>query len=289
MHLNVVLADKCNLSCKMCTFVKNATGAIMPIERYINILEQCANLSIAGAKVMGMRLDGNREALLYPYLEMALTETKKRGFETSLVTNAVLLTQKTSEMLVEGGLDYIEISATGISAEIYENFQGFGCKDVKEQLKVVGENVRYLANFRNKRGSKMYISVVYLSSDESVKDIDSAVFYWKDKGVDSIRFSGDIYQNEDAIIGGADINYYPGTIICKHKVTVATNGDVYPCCYEPGEKMPLGNCLETSLNKIFASKKYYDFHSSIASLEEDLLPKRCKGCIAIACLDKNVE
>ena len=202
MFLRVMLADKCNLSCKMCRFFKYATGAIMPVERYINILEQCAGLTIAGAKVKGIVLQATREGLLYPYLFEALSETKKRGFEAHLETNGLLLTEDTAKMLVEGGLDNLVISVTGTSTEVYKNFQGFGRKNASEQLETVVNNVKNLVYFRNKQGSRLQIVITYIVTEESVQDVDKAVFFWKNIGVDYMMFYTDLNLIEDKISGG---------------------------------------------------------------------------------------
>jgi radical SAM protein with 4Fe4S-binding SPASM domain len=259
---------------------------MMPLERYCEILDQCRDLTIAGSRITSIRLDGSREALLYPYLSDAIIETKRCRLGTQLTTNGTLLTRENVQSLIDSGLDKICISATGISPEVYGKFQGSGSPDVGKQFYTVATNVLNLAEARDLKGGLLHISVSYIVTDESVVDAGPAVFFWKNNGVDDIVFYDDINEVDQAFLEGKRLKYRKGSKQCMHTVTIASNGDVYPCCKVPGEEIPLGNCFITPLTEIFTSEIYFSFVDKIARLDISLLPPGCKTCPSIARIDK---
>ena len=282
MNLDVMLIDACNLRCPMCQHVKNTTGKFMSLEQISSILDQMVNLdTVIGKRFDTIRLDGNREALLYPHLEEVMSIAKSKGIGTLLITNGVLLDKEKASMLVRHGLKHIIISVTGITTDVYRQFQGANTKNPTEQLDKVKENVEHLVQFRDSAKSRMKVDISYILTEHSVVDANSAVFYWKDKGCDEIKFN---VNTMDAVYAREcktdDFYYHPGSK-CISSAGVAVNGDVYPCCQPPGEYMSIGNCFETTLSDIFSSKAYYDLVSALATLDPKNMPQGCITCPVI--------
>jgi MoaA/NifB/PqqE/SkfB family radical SAM enzyme len=143
MQMNIRLVDNCNIRCKMCEFVKHITGAEMPIAQYEGILCQLKDVRLRGQAFDRIRLDGNREALLYGRLGEAVKIAKRMKFFVGIVTNGLLMSAERATEMLELGLDYVEFSVTGVDAEVYSEFQGYGksAEAAKRQLDTVIENI----------------------------------------------------------------------------------------------------------------------------------------------------
>jgi len=285
MQLNVMLINKCNCKCNFCSFAQNSTGEIMSVDNYKNILRQCQGLRIFGQSITEIRLDGNRESLLHPHFSELLKITTNAGFESRLFTNGILLNNKNNIDDIVDNCASINISITGITPDVYHSFQGYGKQNYAEQFQLVVNNVQKLLHVKNQRNGKLkYISVSFIVTDKSAHQTKDAVFFWKKMGIDAIRLNTDDKDWEKQL--AAANRWYNQGWNCINSVTVATNGDVYPCCLIPGEYMPLGNCFKTSLSEIFNSARYYEFVSALASRNEDRIPSGCRFCRTIANMRK---
>ena len=184
-----MLINKCNCRCDFCQTVPNSTGEIMSIDNYKNILRQCQELKLFGQPITLIRLDGNREALLHPHFSELLKITTNTGFESSLVTNGILLNNKNNIDDLVDNCTSINISITGITPDVYHHFQGYGKQNYAEQFQLVVNNVRKLLYVKNQRNGKLrYVSISFLVTEESGHQAKDALFFWKEMGVDALIF-----------------------------------------------------------------------------------------------------
>lgn len=283
-YLNIMLVNACNLSCAMCPHYKNSDGQAMSVENYISILDQCENLRIAGKKITGVRIDGNREALLYAELESVLETAKKRNFIVHCCTNGVLLSEDKARMFVEYGINDVNISITGISPKVYMHYQGYGksADSVAKQLDTVIRNIELLCKIRDMQKSETHISVSFILAEQSVCDARDAVFFWKGIGVDQLFINPDNNPIIESLEKNPKNRVYFSNSVCLSTATVASNGDVFPCCRYGGESMAIGNCFTESLNTIFKSEKYYRLTNALGHFDLQRMPEVCKSCSAIA-------
>jgi len=284
---HITIANACNLSCPFCAFAENPSiGEHMPYDKFLLIAEQLETLRIKGRKIDTIRLGGNKEGLLHPNFSDMVSCLDVEGFKTRLVTNGVLMTSKTAKALVEHCC-HVRISITGITNEVYHHFQGSKRANSNVIFNTVVNNVVELVKLRNSLNSSCYIDVGFICTELSAHQIGDAIHFWKKKGVDRIMF---FHESSEIIIPlkNADTNDidYTNTNgakdVCFYTTTIAANGDVYPCCTPDGEYMPIGNCFEAPLNKIFNSNKFYSFIKDLTSLDPTLLPHNCKRCSVIA-------
>ena len=291
-EINIMLANKCNLRCSMCRHAQNSSGEVMSMERYLFILEQCRDLRIMGSKLGNVRLDGNREALLHPEFNNILRETKSKGYKTRLVTNGVLLSDKSSTALTEY-CSVVDISVTGITPETYSHFQGSNSPDVTKQFNKVVKNVAELVKSKNCANSECKINVSFIYSKHSAHEAKDAVFFWKSVGVDMFYLNpdtGEIASKlENANESEVEYHGYPhGAGMCVRRLTVASNGDVYPCCLPCGEYIPIGNCFDTPLSELLCSPEYFRLINGLASLDRKRIPPGCRTCGVIADIKSTV-
>jgi radical SAM protein with 4Fe4S-binding SPASM domain len=258
----------------MCRYVQNSIGTQITLQQYESILIQAKDLR----SVTGISLSGNREGLLHTNFAELVLMTRNFGFNVRLSTNGLLLTHKIAKVLVKN-CETVNISVTGLTPEVYFHFQGSCRTDCTVQFEHVVNNVAHLVHLRNKYGSKLKISVSYIVTPISVKQARESLFFWRNLGIDNIRFANDVNEITEKLNQSARsaIKYYPSSL-CTEAPVISSSGEVFPCCLPTGEFMSLGNCFETPLKEIFSSDKYYEFYKQLAQLNPDTLPAGCKSC-----------
>jgi radical SAM protein with 4Fe4S-binding SPASM domain len=122
-HVDLELSAACNMQCPMCftnteEFKKHVKKPLMDRDLWQKIVRECA-----AGKVFSLRLSLRGEPTLHPDFVEAVRYAKSLGIkEVSTLSNALLLTPKMFEELVDAGLDWLTISADGVG-ETYERIR----------------------------------------------------------------------------------------------------------------------------------------------------------------------
>lgn len=122
-HVDMELSSTCNMRCPMCytntpEYIKQVKKGLMDRGLWQKIVRECA-----AGKVFSLRLSLRGESTLHPDFVEALRLAKELGIkEVSTLSNALLLTPKMFEELVDAGLDWLTISADGVG-ETYEKIR----------------------------------------------------------------------------------------------------------------------------------------------------------------------
>jgi len=120
---------RCNLHCIMCPWHEmRSPHGDMAWKTYEKI---------AGSfrEVEEVDLSGGGEPLIHPELPGMIALAKESGCKVGFSTNAVLLTPKISEELIEIGLDWIAYSIDGATAKTYEKIRrGASFEQVVDQV-----------------------------------------------------------------------------------------------------------------------------------------------------------
>jgi radical SAM protein with 4Fe4S-binding SPASM domain len=267
----------------MCSHFASAPGEDMPFDKYQMVLDQLAEMRLGGQPVTRIRLDGNKEPLLYPKVVPAIEEAKKRGFAISLITNGTLLDYECSQALVQLGVDGIQVSITGITVGVFKHFQGFGMNTeiAAKMLEKVKQNVSDLVEIRNREGGKTQIHITYINNSTSASELRNALLHWKNIGIDCFAAGGD-NNVRDSFTAKPEKLRFGRSIFCMKSAIIASNGDVFPCCQPLGEGVVLGNCFDRPLKEVLASDSFVNFFTALATLDYNRIPKPCRGCGAIA-------
>jgi len=288
MMINFMLADKCNLKCSMCQFVSTSTGKEFPFEKYVELLDQLRDIRIFSRKITSIRLDGNREPLLYPRIAEAVEAATKRGFYTQIVTNGILLNKETSMSLIKSGVNLMIVSIGGVTPNVYAYVQGANRseKAVKNQLETVIENVKNFIKIKQEMRSQCRLQVNYLLSSETSKEAREAYFFWKDAGVNAMFFQTPYWcESED------DFEKYARrqctSVMCDPFI-ISPLGDVHPCCFWEAEDVVLGNCFKNDFESIIKSDKFNAFFKALASFDTENIPVACKRCAGLSVLPQRL-
>lgn len=266
------LADLCNLECRMCDFVHSSDtyGQKMPIEDFKKIVQKLKGASIHGRKIDLIRLDGNREGLLYPDIADAVRIVRKEGFRSFLVTNGVNMTAGMAEGLISAGLNSVNFSVSGITEETYLKFQGY--KRPAAQLQRVINNIKTFVEISRGRTA---VSVSMLLDEEGglAEEYRRAVLFYKNIGVGSVLISSE-YPRKSALGNEEAV----GSPNCLSIPLVGVDGQVFPCCGGT-ESVSLGNLFSDSTDEIFEGRKMYSLYKGLRRQEGCRLPSECGKCV----------
>jgi radical SAM protein with 4Fe4S-binding SPASM domain len=129
LYLDWDLTNLCNLNCKYCLrgmkITTNEQKCTQVDQRtLLSVIEKILNLGVTRVIL------GGGEPLLEKNLVYIISELDKRGIQSWLTTNATLLDKKTSELLVENGLDILSVSIDSADPQKHDFLRGKGSFDL---------------------------------------------------------------------------------------------------------------------------------------------------------------
>lgn len=292
--LRVEPSGSCNLKCIHCPtgLGIGEQGWVMKEDVFRIVLNEIKNNSY---RVVVLYHGG--EPLLNKNIYKWIEEVKSLGVEkVKIVSNGILLNKIKSRKLIESGLDEIEISLDGNSAQ-ENDFIRKGSSFNK-----VICSIKELATLKEKYRSRtplIYISNVQFI-DSSIRKIPTGDLLIPKYFIKSLGKS--IF---DKVIIKPQYGYlWPGLNsekmdhfelidekmfesenmeknICKtsnETITVRYNGDVVACCYDITSEYVLGNIKEKTLQKIWESEKYNLLRKSI---KDRKYLRLCSECVVV--------
>ncbi|WP_041286202.1 radical SAM/SPASM domain-containing protein [Desulfomonile tiedjei] len=175
--LQVETALACNLRCVMCPWKdyrqRAVHGGVMSPEIWEAVRPHLK-------KAQTVDFTGGGEPLLQPNLAHWIREAKSEGCMAGILTNAVLLNDRTARDLLDTGLDWICISIDGSSKEEYETIR------VGANFDQVRQNVEHFSKLRTGKFPKMMINHVMMRAN--VNQLEQMVRLCADLGIDQINF-----------------------------------------------------------------------------------------------------
>jgi MoaA/NifB/PqqE/SkfB family radical SAM enzyme len=269
----------------MCGFYAHNTNVEMSIERFTDILDQASTIMRWGRKTDSIRIDGNAEALLYRNLGRAIEEARKRFPRCTMATNGTLLSEEVAKEILSAGITDIDTSVTGITAKVYQRFQGYGLniQQAGIQLDSVAANVERFQQINKKGNFNVNTYVSYILTEESLCDAAGAAYFWKSRGVSWLKY----YYLHSCLGKNEEINKlyeksagYQRANACFGSLTIYANGDVAACCNDclRATVAHLGNVFKESLSEILASERYNAFVNNLRTFNMAELPVSCQKC-----------
>lgn len=149
LYINVEPTNACNLQCYTCSIDGSRKRGFMDLDLFRKIIDDAYE---SGVYEVALFLAG--EPLLHKDLPYMVEYVHKKGLESRIYTNAVLLTPEKAEQLIDAGLDFLAISFDGDNKESYEAIR-VGAK-FDETL----ENVVNMLELKKQKGTdKPYVSL----------------------------------------------------------------------------------------------------------------------------------
>lgn len=204
----------------------------------------------------------------------------------------MLLTPKISEDLTKCGIDEIEFSLDGNSSELNQLIRKGSNTD-----KVIFNINRLINLLKSKSLKKPKISIAttqFLNKiPESGIISSSPVPEWlkNNFNINDVEFKS-TYAVEWPHMGIAEDferihlkSFYEEKNVCDHiinTITIRSDGNVVPCCYDLTSKLVMGNVYENDLLEIWNNVKYLELRKSIKTKQYMSI---CDNCAVV----KNVK
>ncbi len=261
-----VLTEECNLNCVYCCDTnRNPICGELKLDDYKKIIDdvngvtKCADIVLTGGEPLlsSMALDIARHA-------------KSNGNKVHLLTNALLVNENNANEISEA-FDLIRISVDGSNQEMHEFHRGKNTYD--RLLKAI-----YLLD---KQKAPMQFAMTV--TKKNISDIDGMVKAFGSrltfqpifkvgaaKGRENLHITGDEYYKALASVKGVNHTSYLCSSITRSKdrrmakcaigdavISIAPNGDMYPCHLLHFPEFRAGNIKEQPLAQIYENSAIF--------------------------------
>lgn len=270
MTLIIENTGKCNLKCPMCPREFGeypAEDFDFPLfKRLIDEIKDNAELVFPW---------GLGEPLINPDIFKMVRYCRDAGLYTVVSTNATLLNEERSRLLLEAGLNNLIIAFDGTTPEVYEKYR----KNAKYH-KVKANILRFL-EIKKEMNAEVFVVLQMVRLPENAHQVDDYHKMWSIDGVDEIR----IKEDEVVIPGVAlqeridhDRRRNPCYQLWQGPVHINYQGDFRPCCHMYNTD-PIGNVSEASVHELWNSQAMQKIRQ--AHLDGDLSEyPDCANCHA---------
>lgn len=276
MYLQIELTHKCNLQCPFCFRDEVKVKNDMDLDTCFKILYMAKEIGVDYIRYVGYG-----ENLLYKDFVNVLNYTTSRFSKVAFNTNATILNKQVSEEIVRSGIDNIVFSVTGISSDVYKEFQG---KGVKYTIEDINKNILEFIEINNKFGGKVKTYIQYIKTEDNIDDLKNYIEFWKNRVTDiNISYLNSMYGK----IKKNNIQMYKKCEYINEMLLVHADGYISPCCTDYLKEAQIGNINETSLKDALKSEKFKKMLIYNETLDVKYLPSICKKCDAII-NDENV-
>ena len=277
LHLDLEVSRRCNLRCPMCPrTIKMERGekleeGDMSFELFKKIVDE-------GSKngLYSIKLNYLGEPLICKDLPKMVRYAKQRGIiDVMFNTNGVLLTEKTSEELIDAGLDKIFISFDSPFKERYEKIR------VGAKFDKVVENVKTLVKMRSeKKTLSPLIRVSMVVMKENKDEVLDYIKLWSSI-VDLIGFADYVNpQGMDKEERYAVKLEKHSNFICSQlyqRLFVHYDGKIGLCCVDYDAEIGLGNAWKDNIRDVWLGEKMQRIRKLHTRGESDKIPL-CKRC-----------
>ena len=256
-------------------------------------------------------LTGWGEPLLDARLEHRIVRAREKGCTVYISTNAVFLTARRAQALLETGLDGISFSLDAASPEVYRRIRDY-------DFRVVRKNIETFLDLRQKGGFRTLVDLSFVVMRDNIGEIGPFLKLAQRWGVDFVAFSPRflLFSDRDyretyvpvATIEKEIARHYQSSYSFKLRLFglgeypqkdcfacatttpfVSAQGEISPCCIL-GHRLPryipstgeraifyqgLGNLRQRSLKEIWDQEEYRHFRLLLSRGE---VPSCCRGC-----------
>lgn len=174
------LTNRCNLDCSFCFYHLYKLSDWKEKDTISLDVALCTLNNLKEMGVKAIEFTGGGEPLLHPNFKDIVTRAKDLGFECSLVTNGILLTDEIIELIKD--FEWIRISIDASAPETYEKV-----KRVNPHIfdKLLMNITRLFA----KASDNCILGMSFIVCRDNYKEIYDAAYMAKELGFDNIRFS----------------------------------------------------------------------------------------------------
>jgi radical SAM protein with 4Fe4S-binding SPASM domain len=290
---------RCNLRCRSCRrqIQRSRDSSHMPQEVVDAVVSASPHLT-------AVEINADGEPLLNPSVLDVLTRLKNNmpGYgKVGLLTNGMLLNQKTASELIDHGLDWLAVSIDGATKETMEAIRR------GSRFERIVENVAFAVEYGRRRDpNSIDFCIQFTIHEENVHEIPAMVSLAGKLGVCNlslghlIKFDTGEFQPvarsvlEPLLEEAKQIGIQCGVVLKAHSpeplrdrqcpfldgVHIHVSGDVSPCGFrKPGQpegpNYSLGNIKEKPLLEIWDSRPATELRRRLAAGD---FPPHCEPC-----------
>ncbi len=276
--VNLDISSICNLKCDMCILwnEKNAGRVLKKTIDYdllIKIIDEIA-VYCPGAVVS---LTPRGELFCHPRAMDIIREIKRRGLRVCFVTNGTLIGKDEIQSFIDLKVDEVRFSIDGLLPETYRKIRGV------DKLGTVAENVWELA--RLLRGGAVVgvpkIIINFVLQNLNAAEMVPFLVHWAPIVTHVQVNKWDTDTVSPFSIKNLNREFpLPERYVCTEpwrNISVDSDGNVYPCCYDPFVTMNMGNLKEKSLREIWLGEKYMRLRGALMDGDFSEFPQ-CRNC-----------
>lgn len=202
IHIRIKPTNACNHNCSYCAYRTkvlqlgknmNKTDYI-PKEKMLEIIQDLGNM-----KVKAITFSGGGEPFLYKYLTNAVESIINKNIDFAALTNGSYLSGYSAELFAEYS-HWIRISMDGWDNESYARYRGVSRSEFTNVLK----NIKCFS----KKKKKSILGVNIIVEENNYSNIYKLIGKLKENGVNTIKLSGVVVDNDLTKNNRYHINFY---------------------------------------------------------------------------------
>jgi radical SAM protein with 4Fe4S-binding SPASM domain len=192
--------NRCNELCQTCprTFFQREPEADLDLPAFVRILDQFPG-------VERVVLHGIGEPLLARALPEMVAEANRRGARVVFNTNALALTRRLGQRLVEAGLDELRVSMDAADPRTYRAIRG-----VDGYAKALRRTADFCALLRELGAERPRVSLFFMALHENLAELPAVIERAGEMGVPTVVLQRLVYfetglaREEQSVMGGAE-------------------------------------------------------------------------------------
>ena len=295
--LQIEPTNLCNIKCRFCPVGEQNIGKQSGINRGMLTLDlfkkAIDNLSDFEKRIKALHLYGNGEPLLNKHFFEMVTYAKKSGYIEFIdtTTNGLLLMPEIIDLIIEAGIDKINISVNGLTSKQY-----FEVTRAKMDYDKFLNNLRYL--YENRRNTKILIkSISELYNEEDKKrffeifsPLSNSIF------LENLTDPWPHHKVEEKMgiksIHSAHSDKIEDKYVCCpifYSLIMNFDGTVSLCCVDWKNNLIIGDVKKSSLKEIWHSDILFNHQMQHLKGERFKNPI-CRECNQISqCVIDNID
>ena len=278
-YLSIQTTSMCNAACIFCPYqeIKDTyPPKVMDMALYKKIIDECSHQKCVERIILYM----NNEPLTDPLLIDRINYAKGRvpWASVHLLTNGLLLTESTTERILDSQLDWIGISFHGIRKETIESVMKIPFETAFSRIN------NFIDRAKTRKSIKDYIMITFIENRYlSAEEKDQAFHFWRARGIDRIScFSGPISR-------AGNVKDLPKvhrrgkitgcrSIWADEMIHVVEDGKVVLCCMDWRREGILGDLNSNSIGEVWNGKRKeaWGMIYGESDMPEHFLCRRCE-------------
>ena len=270
----VKITNMCNLECVHCPHgVVSKQDHYKPTHMEWGLYEKIVD-EVAFYKKVIFRLLCDGEPLMHPRFPDMIRLARQKGIgPVNFITNGLRLDSELSKVVLESGVDVVEISLDALTQGTYEKIRK------GSEYGLVMDNVHKFIEKRNKMAAKTKIMVSIIDQPEAEAELEAFKKYWE--------------QRADKVITRVYTSI--GGLVDDKKMKIDNSGDRWPCpllwrrffinsrgmaefCVEDWySETVVGDVNKSSIKEIWSSRKYGEVRQAHLARKFHEVP-HCSGC-----------